>query len=461
MNFFKVSKYIPLITILSLPAQDVNSQQTHDPFAELEREIEAQEKEGSLADIEAFKIWKNTYLSEYQQFRQQNFQKQDNIRDQLINIWGETDPQKASALIYYSPDNKSKTIVDYEKNEVRISVLHDTAQIIDSTDVVDVFEEAIKSGDLVNEANPLPSLQNIESTIRTNTKVLEKKTDFFSNPQRLLEKEIDKIKKQSKTYKQEVEKIIDMEMLISKSATVEPIVVKQIQSELKKIDIEERIRIKKLKAANSNIDTKKKREALKNKKVTTYTMPLRHANFIQKAKLFRVYVSQYAQRWELPESLLFSIIHTESHFNTKAQSSIPAFGLMQIVPTSSGLDVNRFLHSKEEIMTKEYLFKPVNNIETGIAYMHLLNSKYLAKISDPQSRLYCMIASYNTGAGNVARTFNSDNSRNINKAANIINMMTPSDVYKKLISDLPYKETQQYLEKVVSRQSIYKSMDNI
>ncbi|GAA74935.1 hypothetical protein P20480_1400 [Pseudoalteromonas sp. BSi20480] len=159
--------------------------------------------------------------------------------------------------------------------------------------------------------------------------------------------------------------------------------------------------------------------------------------------------------------MLFSIIHTESHFNTQAESPIPAFGLMQIVPISAGADVNLFLHKKKNIMSKEYLFNPKNNIETGVAYMHLLNTRYLAKISNQQSRFYCMIAAYNTGAGNVAKAFNTDNSRNINKASNIINKMTPEEVYNKLIRDLPYEETKKYLQKVLERQPIYKSMEQI
>ncbi len=72
-----------------------------------------------------------------------------------------------------------------------------------------------------------------------------------------------------------------------------------------------------------------------------------------------------------------------------------------------------------------------------------------------------MIAAYNTGAGNVAKTFNYDNSRNITKASTIINSMTPEQVYNKLISDLPYEETRKYLQKVIERQAIYKSMDQI
>ena len=59
--------------------------------------------------------------------------------------------------------------------------------------------------------------------------------------------------------------------------------------------------------------------------------------------------------------------------------------------------------------------------------------------------MYCTISAYNTGAGNVLRTF----SKNKITAVNIINSMTPSQIYNKLITSLPYKETRRYLQKVL------------
>ena len=60
------------------------------------------------------------------------------------------------------------------------------------------------------------------------------------------------------------------------------------------------------------------------------------------------------------------------------------------------------------------------------------------------SREYCVIAAYNTGAGNVFRTF----SRNRTEAVNQINSLQPSAVYDQLRKSLPYEETRNYLGKV-------------
>jgi membrane-bound lytic murein transglycosylase C len=71
------------------------------------------------------------------------------------------------------------------------------------------------------------------------------------------------------------------------------------------------------------------------------------------------------------------------------------------------------------------------------------------------------VAAYNTGTGNVAKAFNIDKSRNIKKAARLINKLTPDQVYAHLIENLPYDETKHYLKRVIKRQKIYDVLDTI
>ncbi|GAA0859398.1 transglycosylase SLT domain-containing protein [Aliiglaciecola litoralis] len=462
MKFFNMTSrtLVTAALVLSLPL--ASAQQAQDPFEELEQEISKLESEGSTSDIQAFQAWKENYLAEYQAFRQEHFQRIDDIRDHLINTWGESDPQRASEAVLYSSDKQAKTVVDFENNVVRVSILHNATQQVDSSQVENIIEETINSADFSPSLNQDLGLQALKNNIAIAV-VTEKGTDIIADPKGVLNQEIEKIESQSREQAQQVEKIVDMALAdpLAGAPDLDASTKTKVQSEIAQINKEKQARIRKLIQNTSSQEAKKKREALKDKKVTTYTMPLQQANFIKKAEPFREYVSRYSERWDLSESLLFAIMHTESYFNPVAQSHVPAFGLMQIVPRSAGLDVNRFLHKKDAVMTKEYLFQPANNIETGIAYMHILDSRYLAKITNKQSRIYCMIAAYNTGAGNVAKTFNIDGSRNINKAATLINQMTPQQVYQRLVTNLPYKETQQYLEKVAKRQSIYASFDRI
>ena len=152
-----------------------------------------------------------------------------------------------------------------------------------------------------------------------------------------------------------------------------------------------------------------------------------------------------------------AVIHSESSFDPKATSPIPAYGLMQIVPTTAGYDVNQIVRKISEPMSSGDLYVPDVNVETGAAYLNILNKRYLKSIENDESRLYCMIAAYNTGAGNVAKAFNADGARNIRKAAKVINKMAPDEVYQHLLHNLPYDETKHYLKKVSSRIELYQN----
>jgi membrane-bound lytic murein transglycosylase C len=186
----------------------------------------------------------------------------------------------------------------------------------------------------------------------------------------------------------------------------------------------------------------------------TYTLPKnstyqRSANYLVSAK-------SNAQRFRLQPHWLLAIMHSESSFNPMARSWVPAYGLMQIVPRTAGIDSYYFLYKKRRLLSASYLYNTKNNIETGSAYFHILYYKYLLAIKDPTSRLYCAIAGYNTGAGNVARAFVGTN--NVQKAAAIINAMSPQQVYDYLLKNLPYDETKHYLKNVHTRSQKYQTL---
>ena len=89
----------------------------------------------------------------------------------------------------------------------------------------------------------------------------------------------------------------------------------------------------------------------------------------------------------------------------------------------------------------------------GSAYLYILYYRYLKKIKDPQSRLYCTIAAYNTGAGNIAWAFT--HKYNMNVAAPKINALSPTQVYDKLLKDLRFDEPKNYLKRVKRRMKVY------
>ena len=163
-----------------------------------------------------------------------------------------------------------------------------------------------------------------------------------------------------------------------------------------------------------------------------------------RAMRYKDIVERYSKQFGISKSLVFAVIKTESNFNPFAVSNAPAYGLMQLVPTSGGRDAYMYVKGEDRTPDSHYLFNAENNIELGAAYLNIINSDYLKNIRHPISREYCTIAAYNTGSGNVLRTFSS----NREKAVDIINTLDPVQTYKRLRQELNSAEARRYLEKV-------------
>lgn len=167
-------------------------------------------------------------------------------------------------------------------------------------------------------------------------------------------------------------------------------------------------------------------------------------------------VRVYAQKHGLSVPLVLAIIHTESSFNPMARSHIPAFGLMQIVPTSAGRDISDYLYGKQQLFSPGYLFDPDNNIEAGSVYYYLLNRRYFKQVRNDEVRELLSIAAYNTGPGNVANTFGRDYS--LQQASAAANRMDQQQAYQHLMTHLPAQETKDYLQKILRRQTHYQQL---
>jgi membrane-bound lytic murein transglycosylase C len=194
------------------------------------------------------------------------------------------------------------------------------------------------------------------------------------------------------------------------------------------------------------------------KKTVHYvTMPMVSNLPVKQAEKYRTLVHQFAEQYDISPSLVFAVIRTESNFNPYAVSSAPAYGLMQLVPTSGGREAYRKAKGQDVIPSRDYLFDPENNVELGTAFLNVLMFNQLEAIDHNVSREYCVIAAYNTGAGNVFRTF----SRDRTTAVNQINSLQPAGVYDQLRQSLPYEETRRYLEKVTGyRKAFISSSEN-
>ncbi len=189
-------------------------------------------------------------------------------------------------------------------------------------------------------------------------------------------------------------------------------------------------------------------------------MAMVNAAIDKRALQYASLVRQNSDKTRVSRSLIYAIIRIESAFNPYAVSSAPAYGLMQLVPTSGGREAYRKSRGEDVIPTKEFLFTPENNIEFGTAYLGvLLFDSPLREIRDPVSREYCAIAAYNTGPSNVYRAFSKQNGRaRQDEALDAVNAMRPDEVYNALRSKLPYDETRGYIANAVQAKKRYAMM---
>ena len=175
----------------------------------------------------------------------------------------------------------------------------------------------------------------------------------------------------------------------------------------------------------------------------------------EKAAQFRELVSEFSKVFQIEEPLIYAVMEQESRFNPQAKSHVPAYGLMQLVPSSGGCDAYTYVKKLKQPAKPEpsYLYIPRNNIELGTAYLRILMNRF-STVTDPDCRRLCVIAAYNTGEGNVSRSF-------VGKAASAksiaqhINALNYSQLYNHLTSRLSTSEARGYVEGVSRRREKY------
>jgi membrane-bound lytic murein transglycosylase C len=332
----------------------------------------------------------------------------ENYKKSLLSYWKEPKLSTKKEWLSYSDDKKSRADVNFEKNSIKLETIASSQ------------EEAKRRFKL--------SLAKVVT--------VDNKTVQQNDP---LEKMLSQVKKP--------------EGVITKQVKNEPILSNVIfDKKPTKAAVSEYV--------NTNIDDAKIKE--ENSKVSglklyTLEIPLPADTMQKKAQQYEDVVKVFAVKEGLNPALVFAVIQTESSFNPRATSYVPAYGLMQIVPATAGVDAYNYLHSEKKLVSGEYLYDSTNNIEMGSAYLHILYYNYFKDVKDPLSRLFCSIAAYNTGSGNVAWVFNKEKNMSEKQkllatlAATDINALSSDEVYNKLINELKYDEARQYLKNVSNR----------
>ena len=175
-------------------------------------------------------------------------------------------------------------------------------------------------------------------------------------------------------------------------------------------------------------------------------------------KIFLPLIKRYSSQFSQDVALVMAITRTESYFNPNARSHV-AFGLMQLVPTSGAVEAHKHIYGTAKVVPGSKLLDPETNVMFGTAYLQRLANRSFRAFKDPRKVVYLVIAAYNTGPNNVAKAFYGGRrvGNRLSKATPTIRSLTPDQVYRKMVVDLPYEETRKYLPKVVSSISRYVS----
>jgi membrane-bound lytic murein transglycosylase C len=354
------------------------------------------------SDFDSFKKEQEAYLQEVNQefetYKKAYDDAYNSFKDELSEFWPTQEVTNKDKWVQYSPDLKNKKMVDFKNGVIKLETIGDS-------------EEEAKE-----------NLKKLLGQLKDDTTISAYKGDQIEQ----------KILKTVPENRQKIENL--------------PIV----QDVFKPEDIEkEKEKLSKQKLV---------KKEYKKKTIYEVQIPMPSDYILKKASTYKTRVISESKKSQIPPKLIYAIMHSESSFNPMARSHIPAFGLMQIVPNSAGKDVAQFLSGKKQAPSSSFLYDADNNILYGSTYLRILYYRYLASIKDPVSRLYCTIAAYNTGAGNVARTFTG--STNIKKASEKINQLTSQEVYGYLERNLPYDETKKYLKKVNGRLAMYENFLN-
>ena len=363
---------------------------------EQEREQLKQEQKKGLSDL----------LAEYEKYVKAEQEAYAAFKKQVEKEWGKGNAVESTNKdwVEYSDDHKSRTVVDFEKGEAKIEIIVGGNEVQDTGELKRKLEEEV-------------------------TRLMENRGT-------------------SKDYDTEYEK--------RRQLSEEPVLAGQVETpeggKISKENLPEAV--KEIVEKGEPKIEKVKGEDGEEREVVVFSLPLAPDHIRVRAKRYETEVENFCRKYSFDPALVYAVIHTESYFNPKAKSYVPAYGLMQIVPHYAGKDAYRYVYGKDKRPTANYLYEPHNNVELGTAYLHLLYTRSFQQVKDSKSRMLCVIAAYNTGADNVSRAF-TGNTR-LSNAISKINSYSYEDLYAYLSKRLPAQETRDYIRKVTERMQQYK-----
>ncbi|WP_150466052.1 lytic transglycosylase domain-containing protein [Francisella sp. SYW-2] len=145
-------------------------------------------------------------------------------------------------------------------------------------------------------------------------------------------------------------------------------------------------------------------------------------------------VQEQSTKYDLTQSLIYSIMRKESLFEIEAKSYIGAKGLMQVTIPTVNFISNKYKLGYNISNSSDEVFDPYINIKIGSANLDFLDSLF-------KNNLVLAIAAYNAGPGNVNKW--------------LTNKQVP---VKQWIENIPFGETRHYVRKVLVNMVVYNNV---
>lgn len=421
------------------------------------------------ADKNSFEQYADSVKNAYNLYVEQATAEFNIYKNNIQKVWGHDTVVLDSRYewVEYNDNFLSRSIVNFEKGNAIVEVAVDLDA--DQNEINEKLTEAIYNL-MVSRGSTCPYRSNVDQSIPiTQNPILEGLLDFSGY-------NIDLTKEQASTKMTSTKKIPPQPVVRGsklnipqkrnnkkespKNKTLARIKLEEKEkskeqtqeNELRKVDETKAIIAYQIAEQSTKSTSQVMGDDGTKRKIVYINMPLVSDNISKSAAMYKDIVKKYSERFQIEQPLIFAVIEQESSFNPKATSHVPAYGLMQLVPTSGGIDAYSFVYGVKKAPTRSYLFEPDNNIELGTAYLRILYNQF-AEIKDEHCKRLCVIASYNTGAGNVSRAF--IGTTRLSNAYDEINKFNYNQLFLHLTNNLSTNEARNYVKGVTQKREKY------
>lgn len=430
----------------------------------------------ALQTVENFEKFSEEARREYEKYEQQMRKEYFDYVNSIKTVWGNDSiiDDTKNEWVEYSDDYHSRSVVDFGTGDILVEVAFDDIQKYDSTEIDRRISAAIEKM-LESRGSSCPYASKVDKNQYLSERpILEGLIDLskytFSDSATVVTQQPRSARQAPPPPKirgkelQLVETERDSRPVVKDGGTMSGQKNRNngIKNAIEKQREDARERARKLYSARAIADAAAKQSVKKsttvkgsdnkNRTVVQVKMSMVTDNISKNAALYKDYVAKYSQTFQIEQPLIYAVIEQESYFNPEATSWVPAYGLMQLVPRSGGYDAYRYVYKRDWVPSKSYLYIPHQNIELGTAYLRILMNQF-SGVVDPDCRRLCVIASYNTGAGNVSRAFTGNT--NLKSAIPLINNYNYTQLYNHLTNKLSTEEARKYVSGVSKRREKY------